>query len=522
MNLTQLQTGKIQKAHALLKKKNVGQVENRPSPPVTKEVAPKETFTPTADPTPVARQEPAVEVKQPKADPKPQELPKPRSGSDMAIMLENIENAKVNGGEIHANPNGSLALLEDQSLHAQLFPDQATSKSEPHEEHGHGHGPNHGHNAAMAGHLKTEIVEKVGHHAHHAASHGAGHAVSEGKAHAANALAEAHGNAAQNSLGEMAGEVVQQKSHVAAELTDEAAHHASEATAQKAAHAGHSVAEASAQKAAHAAELKSELVTSLAEVKAGASASHAEQVVQQAGHGAAEATAGHGAHGAEAVHEAGSEAAKHGSEVAGHLSTGLTAALAGSAAISGGIGGYMLYEGGKELAHGIKEKDGEKLVEGVAGLAVGGRSLAAGTVMASMATNSSTLATVAGAAADTLTPLGIVHGAADVGLGLNDMTGGKLGEAVKTGLRKMKIVDLKPRDPDKPVDKLGGAIKTAFGATVIAGAVVGGIPLTVASLGLLGVKVGRDIYKGRQAAKQAEAQHSQAQQPQSQPETKDA
>jgi hypothetical protein len=86
-----------------------------------------------------------------------------------------------------------------------------------------------------------------------------------------------------------------------------------------------------------------------------------------------------------------------------------------------------------------------------------------------------------------------VHGAIDVGLGVKDLVKG---------------------------DKVDGLIKIGFGTTVVAGALVGGIPLTIAALGMLGLKVGRGIFKAGKAGKQAqqaELVQSQEMKPRAQP-----
>ena len=434
--------------------------------------APTESFVPTV-------QQPLEENKQTVAEGPPKKLSTPRPGSDMADMLENIEASKLAGGELKSSPNGTLFVTQDglisygspetqqgkaeekpqtleQMLASVAAEATAQKKTESHgHEHPHGHSK-HGEDAAMGGHLGTEVVEKVGHHAHHAPAHVDGHAVAEASGHAkGHATAEAAGTA---------------KGH--------GSHSVAEATGTAKGHGGHALTEAvghaKSQGASHAGELVGDAV----------------QASQSGAHGLAE------------VHEATSEAAKHGAEVGHHLSTGLTTALGASAVASGGIGAYMLYAGGKELAHGVKEKDGEKIAEGVGGLAVGARSVAAGTVMASMASGSGVLADVASVATQTLTPLGLVHGAVDVGLGVKDLVKG---------------------------DKVDGLIKVGFGTTVIAGALVGGIPLTIAALGMLGLKVGRGIAKARKAknaAQQAETIPQHDSKPKVQPDpnvsTKDA
>ena len=387
-----------------------------------------ETFTPsTATPVVEAKN---VEPKAPEVQVDAAPKREPRSGSDMDIMIADIETAKMAGGEIHLGGNGTLVVMDTPSfvqnrVEEEIKRDQAAHQTDG---HGHGHDYKHHNDSALGGHLGTEVVEKMGHHAHHAASHavaevkaGAGHLVAGAKTHG---VAQAMGNQA-----------------------DSLAHSAAEA-AETVAHTGTST--------AHGADAVTELI--------GDSAQAGQQAQIEATHATSE-TAG--------------ELAEHGGEAAHHLSTGLTTALGVSAAASGGLGAYMLYAGGKELSHGIKEKDGEKVAEGVGQLAVGTRSIAAGTVMAGMADiGGEVVKQVASAAGTVLTPLGLLHGGIDIGLGVKDIVTGK--------------------------DKVGGALKVGFGTAVAAGAVFGGIPLTVAAISLLGAKMTHSIVKSRKAKKAAE------------------
>jgi hypothetical protein len=373
---------------------------------------PQESFVPS-----VVRPQPTHDTKTletPTEQVSSPQLKTPRAGSDMAIMLEDMETAKKAGGKIELGANGSLVVFEEpfyesvltNMVEAEFKLDGAHQNSEGHSSQGHGHA----NDARLGVHLGTEVVEKIGHSAHHPVSHvaEAGHAATTIKANTA--------------------------SHVSAEVKSQLAH-----TVATSSHA-----------------VKGNVAETL------------QDVVQatQSGHHKVSKVA----------HEVVKESAAHGGEAAHHLSTGLVTALGASAAVSGVLGGVMLYAGSKELAAGVKEKDGEKMAEGIGGLAVGARSVAASTVMASMVTSSSTVAQIASVASQTLTPLGIVHGAIDVGLGVKD------------------LVDKKPVD---------GLLKIGFGTSVIAGAVVGGIPLTLLALGFLGVKVGRGIFQAKKAKKLA-------------------
>lgn len=385
-----------------------------------------ETFTPSA--TPTVSESKTVESKGPELQVESKPKREPRSGSDMDIMIADIETAKMAGGELHLGGNGTLVVMDTPSYFQNRVEEEILQDQAAHKAHGHGHEYKHHNDSALGGHLGTEVVEKVGHHAHHAASH----AVAEVKAGAGHLAAEAKTQGVAQAVGSQA---------------DNLAHSAAEA-AETVATTGTST--------AHGVDALTEMV--------GDSAQAGQQAQMQATHATSE-TAG--------------KLAEHGGEAAHHLSTGLTTALGVSAAASGGLGAYMLYAGGKELSHGIKEKDGEKVAEGVGQLAVGTRSLAAGTVMAGMADiGGEVVKQVASAAGTVLTPLGLLHGGIDIGLGVKDMVTGK--------------------------DKVGGALKVGFGTAVAAGAVFGGIPLTVAAIGLLGAKMTHSIVKSRKAKKAAE------------------
>lgn len=360
------------------------------------ESAPRESFTPSTLAAPTVTLSEALEKTQDsQAEAEP--LKTPRDGTDMARMLEDIEQADEADGEMLTGFGGTLAVLSSplSQIHSDLARDG--------QRHEHGHVSEHKKNAHLGGHLATEVVEKIGHGAHHGAGEISGHAAGK--------VASGVGPGLGEVKGEIAGAVAEAKGH--------------------------------------AVGVKMELTGSLLDVKSNA--------VENA-----------------------SGAAGHAGEVAHHISTGLATALAGAAAVSGGIGGIMLYHGGKELAHGVKEKSAELVAEGVGGLAVGARSVAAAAVMANMTgVGSSTLGAVAGVAAQTLTPLGVLHGAIDVGLGVKDIVKGE--------------------------DRVGGMLKVGFGGAVIAGALVGGIPLTLTALGVLGAKVTHSVIKANKARKQVVA-----------------
>lgn len=431
-------TNQVQNAQQIFAKAKLAQTKSL-EPVVAKTVespTPSETFTPSTLPRAKTLADPQeVKVETPVVKEKP--LAKPREGSDMAQMLEDIEHAQKAGGLVHSNPNGVLTVFHDIAIEdAQLGETLAHDPDLQHltpvdDSHAKSHGKHHHmsdnmKHAHLGGHLGTEVVEKLGHAAH------------EGM----EAVSTAGAKVASHSVHGMSGvgDLAALKDDVSDSMLDVADNVVSKTT------------QSAAQEAAHH-------VTGEATHHVGG------EVTKQA---------------TEAAHQAGGHAA----EAAHHLSTGLTTALAGASALSGGIGGVMLYTGGKELAHGIKSKDGEMIAEGVGDLALGARSVAAATVMANLATTgSSTLATVAGVAAQTLTPLGVIHGAIDVGLGVKDIVQGK--------------------------DKVGGALKMGFGGAVIAGAIVGGLPLTITALAALGAKVTYGVIKAKKAKKAAQLQQQQ-------------
>lgn len=402
---TSFQTPKAVISPALRKPVTTKTGGEKPTPVVEQ----KESFEPSDVSAATAADKPSVETKvEPENEPeKKKELLKPRDGSPMALMMENIEAAKLAGGEIKANSNGTLSVLEEA-------PSNTLESPGVEDKHHGGHGSHLANDSLLGGHLKTEVFEKVGHNAHHALEHGSSHGAD---------------------LAHATGEVAEHGSDIAHEALD-----------------------------------------------------HAAEAVQEAS-----------THGAEAASHASSDlggVAKEGADAAHHLSTGLTAALGVSAGLSFGIGVAALWRGGKELLHGLKEKAFDKITEGVGGVALGVRSVAAAPVMASMVSHAPAVAEVAGVASKFLTPAGLIHGGADVVLGLKDLKDGKVTD---------------------------GVLKTALGGTIMAGAWFGGLPLTCLALGVLGVKVGRDFRlasKAKKAAKALEAQQSQPE-PQASPDAKD-
>lgn len=261
--------------------------------------------------------------------------------------------------------------------------------------------------------------------------------------------------------------------HIGTEIIEKIGHSAHHAASHGTSHAvGEAVSHGAAKVGAH---------------KAGAAT---DAIAEAASHGAAKAGAHKASAAAETVgeladaHEATSHALTVGKEAAHHLSTGLEVALGVGAAGAGILAVPITINGVKELKAGIKEKDTDKILEGVGNLAVGARSAGTAAVMGGMLTTSEVVTQVAGVAAQTLTPLGIVHAGVDTVLGVRDIAKGKVTE---------------------------GVLKIGTGAAIGAAAIIGGLPLTIAALGMLGVKTGHKIYTHIQEKKQAA--HAQEQPP---------
>lgn len=340
-------------------------------------------------------------IPQPQAEAVPTETARPKtlrepSSDYMSQMVDDVQKDLALTSkplDVQINSNGTISLLDDHvagldSYHAD----------------GHGHGHGFKEDALLGGHIGTEILEKIGHNAHHAAGH------------------------------------------------------ATEAVGHGAAKAVHGATEAASHGATKAAS-------------------------EAVGHGTAKAVA-HGA----PTHEVAGHALAVGKSTAHHLSAGLEVALGVGAVGAGLLAVPITINGIKELKAGIQEKDTDKILEGVGNLAVGARSAGTAAVMTGMLTTSEVVTQVAGVAAQTLTPLGVIHAGVDTVLGVRDLTKGKVTE---------------------------GLLKIGTGVAIGAAAIVGGLPLTVAALGMLGVKTGHKIYQHIQAKQQdAHEHHDPAAQPQ--------
>jgi hypothetical protein len=164
------------------------------------------------------------------------------------------------------------------------------------------------------------------------------------------------------------------------------------------------------------------------------------------------------------------------------LSSGWQSAISAGSVGCGALGVAMLYVGGKQIHEGIKSKDKAKIFEGVNSTIIGARSGLSALTMSSLAVHSELLATVAHGAEAVLAPLGVIHGAIDIGLGVKDIIEGI--KSHDTGL------------------KIKGALDVGLGAALGVAALGGGLPFLVAASVLV---VGKMVEHG------IELRHSRAQ-----------
>ncbi|MBX3171609.1 MAG: hypothetical protein KF760_29640 [Candidatus Eremiobacteraeota bacterium] len=156
------------------------------------------------------------------------------------------------------------------------------------------------------------------------------------------------------------------------------------------------------------------------------------------------------------------------------MSTASTIAASALGAASGALGLVLFNLGARDVKEGIEHRDWAHTVEGVGSLIVGTRSLAAGAATVGHLLPHSLLITeTAGLAGKLVGPLGLVHGAIDTGLGVNQIVQGIRGEDRKLITK--------------------GALGIGMGASLMAAAAGAGIP-ALASAGLfLAGKVWLDV-----------------------------
>ena len=378
----------------------------------------------------------------------------PRPGSEMAEMLETLEQAKERhravGNDLEKavlsdiKATGGVVFMRDeepvreQPQHSatidgfltQFLPASAHAK----------HAPN---NAMMGGHLGIEGGEQVLHHMSHAGDH----AVGAVGGHAAEVASHAAG---------VKGHTLEVASHAATVKG-----HAAEVTSHAATVKGHA-----AEVASHATEVKG----------------HAAEVASNAA-----SAKGYAAETAQEIANSQIDvASSHTAEAAQHASTAMEVASGVLGAASGGLGAVMIYFGLKDVKKGIKEKDVEHGLEGVGNVAVGARSVAAGTILASHAVHAPVLAEIAGVAKSTLGPLGVIHGGIDAGLGVKDI-----------------VVGVRDGDRDQVIK---GGLNVGMGSALIATAALGAGPIGLAVAGgfLVG-KVAHSVIAHRRQAREAAA-----------------
>jgi hypothetical protein len=151
------------------------------------------------------------------------------------------------------------------------------------------------------------------------------------------------------------------------------------------------------------------------------------------------------------------------------LSAGLTAAVSGGMVAAGGLGVAMLAIGARQIKTGMAEKNKEEILEGTNSTLVGVRSALSTVVMSGLVDHSELLETVAHGAEAVLTPLGVIHGAIDAGLGVKDV-----------------IVGLKHHDG---LQQVKGYLGVGLGTCLAAAALGGGIPCLVAAGAFVGARV---------------------------------
>jgi hypothetical protein len=241
---------------------------------------------------------------------------------------------------------------------------------------------------------------------------------------------------------------------------------------------------------AEAINAKSELASQAVSHMQNTAGDGLDNTISQVVHG------GMNAHGVEAtdtggeIHGAANELAHHG------MSTGMQVATGLIGGMSGILGIFMLKHGWKEIKEGRKHKDVEHAIEGGNSMVVGTRSVAAGfTAAGHLVHGSGVLGAIGSVAQSTLTPLGVIHGAVDAGIGIKDVA-----------------IGIKTKDAGK-IRK--GTLGTGLGTCLILSAVGGGIPAIVGAGVFLVGKVANSIYDTKQKAKALE--QAQAQLPTDQP-----
>jgi hypothetical protein len=169
-------------------------------------------------------------------------------------------------------------------------------------------------------------------------------------------------------------------------------------------------------------------------------------------------------------------------EAAGALSGAVIGGIAGASLVGLGLGAL----GVAHLKHGLKEGEPEAIAEGTGSLLLAARSAANAVALGGESLGSHAMHAVAHTAHGLLTPLGIIHGAIDVGLGAH---------ATIQGVRDKQ-----------PLHALGGVLGMGMGTSLLVAAAGGGLPALGVAGALLLAKIGVEgVHKWRHAQSHPEA-----------------
>lgn len=187
---------------------------------------------------------------------------------------------------------------------------------------------------------------------------------------------------------------------------------------------------------------------------------------------ASQGAAGSG-HAASTAHgHAGAEALAHG---AGHSSTLTSAMMVGGVVGSALVGAGMVALAVHQVREGLRTGEKELLVEAAGSAVLGMRSGAAAVALAGHGA-SGALGAVAHGAHGLLAPLGVLHGAIDVGLGVHEIARG-----------------IQEKDTHQVAS---GALGVGFGTAILTAALGGGLPAVATAGALLVARVGHEALSG--------------------------
>ena len=174
------------------------------------------------------------------------------------------------------------------------------------------------------------------------------------------------------------------------------------------------------------------------------------------------------------------DTALHGAQMG--MSTGMMMAASTLGAASGALGLVLLKNGAEDVKEGIGHKDWAHTAEGIGSLIVGTRGLAAGAAtVGHLLPQKLVLAKTAALAGKLLGPLGLIHGAIDAGLGVNDLV---------TGINQ---------EDGWKITK--GALGIGMGTSLMAAAAGGGLPALASAGVFLTGKVWHDLKSAEEEKK---------------------